>query len=53
VADLTDMEELLSEISNAVIPPFLMGPIHRIRATIFSFIAGVMPPMPILGRSLL
>ncbi len=36
-----------------VIPPFLMGPSRRIQAAVFSFIAGVMPPMPMLGRSLL
>ncbi|SFF21571.1 hypothetical protein SAMN04488523_13113 [Sulfitobacter brevis] len=37
----------------AVIPPFLMGFSRRIQAAVFSFIAGVMPPMPMLGRSLL
>jgi hypothetical protein len=36
-----------------VIPPFLTGCIRRAHAAIFSFIAGVMPPMPMLGRSLL
>ena len=36
-----------------VIPPFLMGSSRRIHAAVFSFIAGVMPPMPMLGRSLL
>jgi hypothetical protein len=36
-----------------VIPPFLTGLCSRIHAAIFSFCAGVMPPMPILGRSLL
>jgi len=36
-----------------VIPPFLEGCIRRIHAAIFSFWAGVMPPMPMLGRSLL
>ena len=36
-----------------VIPPFLTGLRSRIHAAIFSFCAGVMPPMPILGRSLL
>lgn len=36
-----------------VIPPFLTGPISRIHAAIFSFCLGVMPPMAILGRSLL
>ena len=33
--------------------PFLTGCIRRIHAAIFSFMAGVMPPMPMLGRSLL
>ena len=36
-----------------VISPFLTGCIRRIYAAIFSFMAGVMPPMPMLGRSLL
>ena len=36
-----------------VIPPFLMGVSRRIHAAVFSFIAGVMPPMAMLGRSLL
>jgi hypothetical protein len=36
-----------------VIPPFLTGCIRRIYAAIFSFCAGVMPPMPMFGRSLL
>lgn len=36
-----------------VISPFLTGCIRRIYAAIFSFCAGVMPPMPMLGRSLL
>lgn len=44
--DLTDFELL-------VIPPFLTGLDHRIHAALFSFCAGVMPPMPMLGRSLL
>ncbi|MBB5723923.1 hypothetical protein FHS72_003570 [Loktanella ponticola] len=35
------------------IPPFLMGSSHRIHAAVFNFIAEVMPPMPMLGRSLL
>ena len=37
----------------AVIPPFLMGSNRRIQAAVFSFMAGVMPPIPMLGRSLL
>ena len=36
-----------------VIPPFLMGSNRRIQAAVFSFMAGVMPPIPMLGRSLL
>ncbi len=36
-----------------VIPPFLMGLSRRIHAAVFSFVAGVMPPMPMLGRSVL
>jgi hypothetical protein len=36
-----------------VIPPFLTGCICRTYAAIFSFMAGVMPPMPMFGRSLL
>ncbi len=39
--------------SSPVIPPFLVGWISRIYAALFSFWAGVMPPMPMLGRSLL
>ena len=38
---------------DTVIPPFLTGLCSRIHAAIFSFCAGVMPPMPILGLSLL
>ena len=36
-----------------VIPPFLTGCIRRTYAAIFSFCAGVSPPMPMFGRSLL
>jgi hypothetical protein len=36
-----------------VIPPFLRGLGRRIYAAILSFWAGVMPPLPMLGRSLL
>lgn len=36
-----------------VIPQFLMGRSRRIQAAVFSFIAGVIPPMPMLGSSLL
>jgi N6-adenosine-specific RNA methylase IME4 len=34
-------------------PPVFTGLCGRIYAAIFSFCAGVMPPIPILGRSLL
>jgi transposase len=36
-----------------VIPPFLMGSACRTHAAIFSFMAGVILPMPIFGQSLL
>ena len=57
--DFTDAErELFNDVVGevdgvGVIPPFLMGLSCRIHAAVFSFIAGVMPPMPMLGRSLL
>ncbi len=41
------------QTGDLVIPPFLRGCSRRIHAAVFSFIAGVMPPMPMLGRSLL
>jgi hypothetical protein len=37
----------------SVISPFLKGCVRRTYAAIFSFMAGVMPPMPMFGRSLL
>ena len=40
-------------LAGSVISPFLTGCIRRTYAAIFSFIAGVMPPMPMFGRSLL
>lgn len=40
-------------LGRAVIPPFLMGFSRRIHAAILSFMAGVIPPMAMLGRSLL
>ena len=43
----------LTETRKMVIPPFLAGCMRRIHAAIFSFMAGVMPPMPMFGRSLL
>jgi hypothetical protein len=36
-----------------VISPFLMGLSRRIHAAVFSFIAGDITPMPMLGLSLL
>ena len=39
--------------SASVIPPFLMGLSRRIHAAVFSFMAGVIPPLAMLGRSLL
>ena len=36
-----------------IIPPLMMAATCRIHAAIFSFMAGVMPPMPMFGRSLL
>ena len=46
-------DEHFSVDGTLVTPPFSTGCIRRIHATIFSFWAGVMPPMPMLGRSLL
>ncbi|THF71286.1 MAG: hypothetical protein E8G75_12225 [Sulfitobacter sp. SK025] len=37
----------------SVIPPFLRGLGRRIYAAILSFWAGVIPPLPMFGRSLL
>ncbi len=54
IADLLGMlEHSKLALNVAVIPPFLIGSSRRIQAAVFSFIAGVMPPMPMLGRSLL
>jgi hypothetical protein len=47
------MYDGLEDAIPKVIPPFLTGCIRRTYAAIFSFWAGVMPPMPMLGRSLL
>jgi hypothetical protein len=44
---------LLANACFRVIPPFLVGCDRRSYAAIFSFMAGVIPPMPMLGRSLL
>ena len=48
-----DHQASVKLVTTMVIPPFLTGHIGRFHAAIFSFCAGVMPPMPILGRSLL
>jgi len=45
--------DLLRHLFETVIPPCLMGSSRRIQAAVFSFMAGVMPPIPMLGRSLL
>jgi len=45
--------EYADRVVGVVIPPFLMGLSRRIQAAASSFIAGAMPPMPMLGRSLL
>ena len=50
--DYVDID-LLADPDDPVISPFLTGCIRRIHAAIFSFWAGVMPPMPMFGRSLL
>ena len=56
------MAELIAEIGGPlrtelpqamVILPVLTGRDRRTHAAIFSFMAGVTPPMPMLGRSLL
>jgi len=47
------IEAEMDEEERAVIPPFLTGLFGRIYAALANFRAGVMPPMPILGRSLL
>lgn len=40
-------------VDGLVILPVLTGHDRRTQAAIFSFMAGVSPPMPMLGRSLL
>lgn len=44
---------ILTVVDDWVILPVLTGFGRRTHAAIFSFCAGVMPPMPMLGRSLL
>ena len=52
-ADLHRKRHKVENMFARVISPFLTGCIRRIHAAIFNFMAGVMPPMPMLGRSLL
>ncbi len=47
------LRRILSVDPRMVLPPFLMGLSRRTHAAVFSFIAGVIPPMAMLGRSLL
>jgi len=49
----SESPELGSPLGSMVIPPFLMGISRRTHAANFSFLAGVIPPMRVLGRSLL
>jgi hypothetical protein len=49
----TSVRDAASGCPEMVIPPFLTGCSRRAYAAIFSFWAGVMPPIPMLGRSLL
>jgi len=44
---------VIKAAAELVIPPFLMGFISRIQAAFLSFCIGVIPPMPMLGHSLL
>ena len=44
---------MLITTSGVVFIPFLSGRIIGLHAASFSFMAGVMPPMPMFGRSLL
>ena len=51
--EILDPSELELEFIVPVIIPFLVGLQSRAYAACFSFMAGVIPPMPMLGRSLL
>jgi len=46
-------EQFREELGDLVIPPFLVGCFGRIYAACLSFCAGVIPPIPMFGRSLL
>jgi len=48
-----EAEIMASALLHWVIPPFLTGRFSRIQAAFLSFCIGVIPPMPMLGRSLL
>ena len=55
-ADIVDNDVQINPpdgCDDLVIPPFLTGLLGRTHAARFSFCAGVIPPMPIFGRSLL
>jgi hypothetical protein len=52
-APMAVIERSLGLTGDLVIPPFLTGCARRLHAANFSFWAGVMPPMPMFGRSLL
>ena len=50
---LTSNPDYSRGVAPSVIPQFLFECSRRIHVAVFSFMAGVMPPMPMLGRSLL
>ena len=51
--DEEDDDQTADMPADAVILPVLTGRDRRTHAAIFSFMAGVTPPMPMFGRSLL
>ena len=53
VTELEILHGVLNDPAMAVIPPLLMGFVRRLHAAIFNLCAGVTPPMPMFGRSLL
>ena len=53
VIEIIQGKTTVAEASRSVILPVLTGRNLRTHAAIFSFMAGVTPPMPMLGRSLL
>ena len=55
-SDIALAEKIMLEAINdelGVIIPFLSGLVPGLHAASFSFMAGVIPPMPMFGRSLL